>query len=822
MAIGKNIKGITIEFNGDTTKLGEALNKIEKKTKGIDSELKSVNRALRFNPGNVELLEQKQKILNTRIGETKKQLEALRTTQAKMDEDPSVDKNSQDYRELRREIIETESKLKHFEGQLQKTGDELKKIDSYDFKKLGGQFEKVGSKMQSVGKGMTKYVTGPIVGVGAASIKSFNEVKDGLNIVAQKTGATGEALKQMQDQARDLAKELPTDFATAGTAIGEVNTRFGVTGDELEKLSGQFVKFAKVNDTDVNTSIDETQKALSAFGLGADDAGHVLDTLTKVGQNTGVSMDSLTAGLIQNGTAFQELGLNIDQAAVLMGQMEKSGANSETVMQGLRKALKQATEDGIPLDEALANLQDTIENGTGSMDGLTAAYDLFGKSGDQIYGAVKNGTLDFKDLAGAAEDMGGTLDRTFEETLTPAEKFQTTLNTMKDAGYEIGNTIMEMAAPAMEIIAEKVQELAKWWHNLSPEMQQFIIKAAMIAAVAGPILTVIGGMVDKIGFLITKLPKLINGFKMVGTAFKTLTGILTANPWMLVAAAAIAAIILIVKNWDKIKEFFANLWKKMEIVASAAWRAIKDAIITPIKNAVDALKGFLETILLRFMYYKNILPMRVRAIFTSVKNMITAPIREARDALKGVLQGIMLKFLYYKNLLPLRVKAIFNNVKNAITAPIRAARDKVKEIIDKIKDFFNFKVHLPHIKLPHFSISPKGWQLGDLLDGVIPSLGIEWYAKGGIFTSPTIIGNKGFGEAGAEAALPLDLLWDQMADMFSNMADRIVDGVNASGGMDGAVITTNVILDGKVVGRAVTPVVNNGLYDRSVLDRRRA
>lgn len=760
MAIGTRVKGITIEFNGDTSKLSKALKEVKDKTKEVDKSLREVNRALKFNPGNTELIAQKQRILKDRIKQTKDELEVLRQAQAKLDDDPAVDETSQDYMELRRQIIETESQLKHFET-------ELKKVDNYKFEQLGNQFQNVGNKMQDVGKGMTKYVTGPIVGVGAASVKSFNEVKDGLNIVAQKTGATGAELQKMQDQARDLAKELPTDFATAGTAIGEVNTRFGVTGDELEKLSGQFVKFAKVNDTDVNTSIDETQKALSAFGLGADDAGHVLDTLTKVGQNTGVSMDSLTAGLIQNGTAFQELGLNIDQAAVLMGQMEKSGANSETVMQGLRKALKQATEDGIPLDEALANLQDTIENGTGSMDGLTAAYDLFGKSGDQIYGAVKNGTLDFKDLAGAAEDMGGTLDRTFEETLTPAERFQTTLNTMKDSGYEIGNTIMEIVAPAMEIVAQKVQELAEWWKKLSPETQKFIVIAAGFLAAIGPMLVALGKVATGIGSIIKLGPSIISGFGAIGKAFGVLSKILLGNPWVLIAAAAIAAIILIIKNWDKIKAFFTKLWENIKTVASAAWKKIKESVI-----------GFV----------------------TGIKDGIVNIFRNIGETIRTIVSTWL----------------------DIITWPIRKAWETISEIAGKIKDVFNFKFKLPHIKLPHFSVHPKGWQIGDLLKGSIPSLGIDWYAKGGIFTSPTIIGNKGFGEAGAEAALPLDLLWDKMADMFSDMADRIVEGVNTSGGMDGAVITTNVILDGKLVGRAVTPVVNSGLHDQSVLDRRRA
>ena len=117
MALGKKVKGITIEFNGDTTKLGRAIDDVEKKTKSVDTELKEVNRALKFNPGNVELWSQKQQLLTQKVGETKQKLDLLKQAQDQMDAD-NVDKNSAEYRGLQREIIETESKLKHFEQEL--------------------------------------------------------------------------------------------------------------------------------------------------------------------------------------------------------------------------------------------------------------------------------------------------------------------------------------------------------------------------------------------------------------------------------------------------------------------------------------------------------------------------------------------------------------------------------------------------------------------------------------------------------------------------------------------------------------------------------
>ena len=687
-----NIKGITIEFRGDTTKLDKALRQVNKETKDIDKELRAVNKSLKFNPTSVELWKQKQQLLTQKVSETKQKLDLLKQAQQKMDTE-GVDKNSQEYRELQREIIETESKVKHFEG-------ELKKVGNAKLQALSAEFKQVGDKMKSIGTNMTKYVTGPIVAVGTAAVAAFNEVQKGLNVVANKTGATGEELTKMQDSARNLAKNLPTDFETAGTAVGELNTRFGVTGQQLESLSEQYIKFARVNGVDLNNSIDETQKALSAFGLTAKDAPHLLDTLTKAAQTSGASVDTLTKGLIQNGTAFQELGLSLDQSVALMAQMEKSGANSETVMQGLRKALKNAAKDGIPLDQALTDLQSTILNGKDGMDGLTAAYDLFGKSGDQIYGAVKNGTIDFTALGAAAEDTAGTLDSVFNETLTPADKFQMALNSAKDVGYELGNTLLPMVTPLIEKLAEKLQAVSDWWSDLSPETKKMITIIGLIVAGIGPLLVVIGSLASALGSIIAIAP-------IVGTAFTTLLG-----PIGLVVAAIAAAIaigVALYKNWDKIKA-----------VASTVW----------------------------------------------------------------------------------------NGIKTAITKPIQAAAEVIKRIIEKIKGFFDFKVKLPHIKLPHFGIKPKGWRLGDLLEGVIPSLGIEWYAKGGIFSSPSVIG---VGEAGPEAVVPIDKLQGMIAASNSQLISALVTAMQAmNAGDQGGEYVIQVNLGGAQVATEIFKLSKQG------------
>lgn len=158
-------------------------------------------------------------------------------------------------------------------------------------------------------------------------------------ILLSKTGASGDALEEMQTSARNIAKSIPTDFATAGSAVGEVNTRFHMTGQELEDLSQQFVEFASLNDTDVSSSIDNTQKVMEAFNLKSKDAGALLDTMNKVGQDTGISMDTLASSMVSNAASLKELGMSAADAAIFMGQCETSGVDTSTVMAGLKKLL---------------------------------------------------------------------------------------------------------------------------------------------------------------------------------------------------------------------------------------------------------------------------------------------------------------------------------------------------------------------------------------------------------------------------------------------------------------------------------------------------
>ena len=751
-----NIKGITIEINGNTTPLQKELSKVNKSLKDTQRQLKDVDKLLKLDPKNTTLLQQKQDLLRKSIEDTKSKLDTEREALKQLQAQDKTDEVTKQMNELERQIVSDEQALKSAQKQLKEFGS----VGTQQAKVVGEQMQKAGKAMQDVGTNLTTHVTAPIVAAGGAALAAFNEVDKGYDIVIKKTGAAGDAAQEMYDIVDELATSIPTDFETAGEAVGEVNTRFGLTGKSLQKLSAQFIKFAKLNDTDVSTSIDEVQKALSAFGLSAEDAEGLLDQLTATGQATGVSVDTLTSGLIQNGTAFQELGLDIDQSVALMGELEKSGANGETVMQGLRKALKSAAKDGKPLNEALTDLQDTIENGTDDMDGLTAAYELFGKSGDQIYGAVKNGSLDFRNLGESASDAAGSVSDTFEETLSPMDEWLMTLNDLKLAGAALGSTIGELLVPAIQKAGDMVSSLRQAWENLSPQQQEMIVQIAGIVAVIGPVVAIIGSIVSGIGGLITSMTAIAAVF---GTTIGVVAGVAAG------IAALIAIIVLLILNWDKVKAKVKEVWEK-------------------VSEYVGNLK---ENVKSKFDEMKQNVQDKIQQIKQDMQDKWNQIKQDAVDKVVGMKNDVVNKVVELKT----KITEKLNDIKDKFKEKFDDIKDKVKGVIEDIKGFFEglkLKIPKPELpKLPHFSITTSTKTIMGKDITYPTGFDVEWYAKAMrtpyMFTQPTIMqtpyGMIGAGEAGNEIMYGHDnLMRDITAASAANnsvLATAVYDAVVA-------------------------------------------
>lgn len=353
----------------------------------------------------------------------------------------------------------------------------------------------LSKKMTGAGTALSKTLTAPIMGVGTASVAAWKEVDAGLDTIVTKTGASGEALDGMRQILKNITGDIPTDFETAGAAIGEVNTRFGVTGEALETLSSQFVKFAEINEQDVSGSVDSVSKMMAGFGLEAEDASRILDALNTVGQQTGVDVVALADTVAANAKQFQEMGLSAEEAAAFLGQASMAGLDTSGAMMGLKTAMKKASEDGISLSDALAGFDEVMQSNASESDKLAAAYELFGsKAGAAIENAVSNGTLNLSDFSSSLGDFEGSVSETFEGTLDPMDQFTTTMNDLKSLGAELVESAGPMLVDLLESATDGVEKLTDAWNGLPPDMQETILKVAGIAAVVGPML-VIGGKV---------------------------------------------------------------------------------------------------------------------------------------------------------------------------------------------------------------------------------------------------------------------------------------------------------------------------------------
>ena len=293
-----NIKGITIEFNGDTTKLDKALRQIKNSTKDIDAELKQVNRALKFNPTSVELWRQKQDLLKQKIKETENNLKELKSIQAQMDAQ-GVDKQSEAYRRVQREIIETESKLKTFNNELRKIGQVNLRAMSEQFKDMGNKLTAAGQAMQ----GLSMAAAAVAASIGAVTVKSAKWADD----------------------------------------MNAMSKVYGIGTQELQKYS----LAADLVDVSVETIAKSHIKLEKSMSSAADGTGATAEAFAKLGVNVTNADGSLRSGdaVWQDTiTALGQMSNETERDALAMQLMGKSAAELNPLIEDGGETYKQLSE----------------------------------------------------------------------------------------------------------------------------------------------------------------------------------------------------------------------------------------------------------------------------------------------------------------------------------------------------------------------------------------------------------------------------------------------------------------------------------------------
>ena len=487
--------GLKIGIDGER-EYRKQLQQMNAESRAFKSELKELDSEFDSNSSAMDKNRKKGELLEKGIKDQEKRVEDL---------EKALENSAKTFGENSKETLKWKTEVSKAKTELNKMRSELTKIPK-PLSEIGKSISSAGKKMQKVGDTMSKYVTAPLVAVGAASIAAFREVDDGLDSIAKKTGATGQSLEELEGSAKNIATTIPVSFEEAGNAVGNVNTKFGLTGKACEDLSTQLLKFAKVNDQDVTSSVEGTQKVMAAFGVETEDAGKLLDAMTKTGQKTGIGMDELQTSMVKNAAALKDMGLDAYQAADFLGQVETSGADTSVVMAGLSKALLNANEEGKTLPQALGDFQSIMNSTATDQEKLTAATELFGKkAGAAIYEACKTGSLSFESLSTDASSYLGAVESTFDSVLDPADDFTVTMNSLKLLGSEVGKSLLTAAAPALKDIGGKLKDAADYFANMDENEQTFVINTGLALAAGGPVLSAIGRLTTGIGNVVTKI-----------------------------------------------------------------------------------------------------------------------------------------------------------------------------------------------------------------------------------------------------------------------------------------------------------------------------
>lgn len=530
------------------TKYRDAIKNINSEQRELRSELSKATSAYQLNGDKLEYNKSRVEILTKQYDSQKRKLDEVRHA---MEQSAKINgENSEETRKLRTEYNNTESALMRMEKSLKDATAELA-AQELEMRKLGNRtrevgeaVEKTGAKMKGFGDGMSKYVTAPLVGIGVAATAAFMEVDENLDNIAKATGATGKNLEELQDVWENVVRTMPVDMGVVSEAVGELNTQFGWTNEKLEENTRLTAKYIEITGAGVTETIQGTKKALEIFGLEADKYEKILEIVAKQAQDTGVDTKTMFDAIARGGPTLKNMGLSLEESVVLLSQMEQNGIEATRALGYLVRAQATLAKEGKPLNQGLQEFQDIVKNSTSETEKMNEAAKIFGTKGAvTMLDAVERGALDFGELADAAESAGGTIARTFEDTLDPIDQHKVLLNNAKIAGAKLSEEVQIALAPAMESLIDVVSGAVDGFNSLDDKTKKTITNAGLIVAAIGPAMSVGGRVVELVGKGISGWGGLIDKLSMApGVIGNVTTALGSGGTFGLVAGVGLAGI----------------------------------------------------------------------------------------------------------------------------------------------------------------------------------------------------------------------------------------------------------------------------------------
>lgn len=805
MATGGNT--VVARVGLDDKGFQEGVSKIQRSLKVVQSEFAAASSKMGDFGKSTEGLKLKADSLNKQMELQKAKVAALTKSYQE-----SVEKKGEDAKateNLKIKLNYAIAEMNRMEGELSEINEQIE-VQSSGYTKLGKSLEGIGGKMKtigdgfsSVGKSLSMNVTAPIVAAGTGLLKLASDFGTASNTIRIGTGATGEALQDLNDDFKTVYTSMNTNIGDASKVIADLNTRTGLTGESLQGLSTQMLKLAKITGEDINSLIPASTRMFQDAGLGVEEYAKALDYTFKVSQSTGIGVSKLQQLMTQFGGPLRQMGFDWQTSAAMLGKFEKEGVNTELVVGSLRIALGKMAREGISEpNKALQEMITRIKEAGTAGEANTLALEMFGaKAGPDMAAAIREGRLNLDELIASIKASPETIEKAAKDTETVADKFAVLKNQMAVALEPLGKKLLdavEGAMPAIQKLISGITSIIEKFNSLSPAQQDMILKLALVAAAIGPVLTVLGKLISvggtlfsTVGSISTALGAAGGASGALGAAFTALTGPIGI---IIAAIAGLTAVFVglyknneefrkvVNKTWNEVKKiigtiigalkalfqafinFAMKIWSKygddMVAVISSAFKVLANIVKTTLNVIKDVIKivtslikgdwqGVWEGIKSLTSNLWEGLENIIKSALGLIKNVISLEIKVIQSLISGVWNGIETV-----------TSSVWQGIQTAIETPINMAKNTVKGAVDAMYNFFAKlkipEIKIPKIKLPHFKLK------GDfsLNPPSVPKLSVDWYAKGGIFNRPSIIG---VGEAGTEAVLPIDRLDELMA-----------------------------------------------------------
>jgi TP901 family phage tail tape measure protein len=327
------------------------------------------------------------------------------------------------------------------------------------------------------GKTMAKAFGGVALAAGAAGVALFKvgqEFDDSYDKIRTQTGATGKEMVKLKRSFRDVVSDVPTDFANAGKAVGELNTRLGLSGKPLDRMAKQMLELSRLTETDLSTNISNVSRAFVDWEVATKDQTKTLDGFFRLSQKSGLAVSDIAANVQKFGSPLRQLGFTLDEAAAMFASFERAGVNIQTMVPGLKLAISNLTrptdtlavsmkklgiEAGDPekaLKQVFAILSDK------NLDQVTKtglAMDVFGKrAGADMAEAVNQGRFELDKFLGVMNNGQGTILETGRKTRDLAEHFQVFVNNVKLALEPLAKDVFKGVSNLMKEITRAFKQ----------------------------------------------------------------------------------------------------------------------------------------------------------------------------------------------------------------------------------------------------------------------------------------------------------------------------------------------------------------------------